>query len=149
MSTSKHIPILKPFLHPVTNEPVLNVTKEQVEKFGIITNSDIKKYSNQLDKITLSDIIGKLFDVVPCKAPSLLLLYGDIIKSINKAKIDNADYIEMTKSECEQFRSIFKNTVIVKPEFNAFVLFLMESFDVFIENFDSLDPIDSTPEIKT
>lgn len=149
MSTSKHIPILKSFLHPVTNEPIFNVTKEQIEKFEIVTKEDVKKYSNEFNKITLSDIIGKLFDVVPCKTPSLLLLYGEIIKSINKAKTDNEDYIEMTKLECEQFRSIFQNNVIVKPEFNAFVLFIMKSFDVFIKNFDNLDPIESTHGIKS
>lgn len=138
MTVSKKIPIQKPFIHPVNNQPVYDISQEKMNELGITLGEDIQKYKDKLDKITLAKIIGILFDNVTCKSPSLFLLYGNVINWINQAKTKNEDYIQMTKSECEQFKSIFESTIIVKPELNAYVFFLIKSFEIFIENFDTL-----------
>jgi len=155
VTQSKKIPILKPFIHPVTNKPIHRLTDEKIKELGILPNENLDKYADKLEKITLGDVIGSLFDNVTCPKPSLFLLYGNIINWINKANSDNIDHITLTKEECKNFKSIFENTIIKKPELNAYVLFLIQSFDIFIKNFDTLESNDeikkeeNTPEIAT
>lgn len=142
MTNSKKIPILKPFIHPVTSKPIFVINESKIKELGILPNEDLSKYADKLEKITLSNVIGSLFDNVTCPKPSLFLLYGNIINWINQAKSNGTDYITLTKEECKNFKLIFENTIITKPELNAYVLFLIESFDIFIKNFDTLEEIE-------
>lgn len=141
MTISKRIPILKPFYHPVTKKYVVNITAEKIKELGIQPNEDLIKYADKLDKLNLSNIIGLLFDSITCQKPSLFLLYSNMINWINESKKNNIDYITLTLEECKNFKSIFENTIITKPENNAYVLFLIEFFNDIIKNFDTLDDV--------
>lgn len=150
MSVSKKIPITKPFIHPVTQKPILNVTDEFIKKHNISSKADLTSYADQFDMINLGDTIGILFDWVVCKNPSLSLMYSNLINSIIKAKKENENYVELTKDECTKVKSIFDDAIITIPKYNAYVHFIRESFEDFVKNFDTLSDKDvqANPEIK-
>lgn len=152
MSQSKKIPINKPFLHPVNKNKIPNITAEFIKKHNLKFGDNLELLKDEIKYINLGDIFGILFDHIQVPKPSLTLLYGNIINSINKANEEKIDYINLTKKECEEIKFLFDNTIMIKPEYNGYAMFVRESFTNFVKNFDTLDERDitstTTPETE-
>jgi len=149
MATSKPIPIFKPFANPINGKVEYLTPPDVIKKLGLVNGDDLTKYDDELDKVTLADILSVLFDNITCKSNTLLFLYRDIMKLVKESKENKTNHIQMTLSECQQLKSIFVNSPIQQPSFNSYFLFVIESFDDFIKNFDSLAPIETIPEISS
>lgn len=116
-------------INNITGQPILNLTKDLIDKLGIKKDDDIEKFRDQIPKVTFNDSVNLLFDKISLATNKEFATYNNLLIDIRNAQKSKQSTIDIDKSEVELLKTIFEKGVTGKAELNRIVGFILETLD--------------------